>query len=110
NSGPPGASSGTNTATASWDAAAFFTPGNSASGSATYAFSALTVTDSLQGVLGVVTVPPGSATFTYSRTVNNAVGGQCQSIPNTATIVGTTHSASQTVTVCNTATGALTMG
>src|SRR5207248_324438 len=48
--------------------------------------------------------------FTYSRTVNNALGGTCKSYPNTAQIVQTGQPSSQTVTVCNTQTGALTMG
>ncbi len=53
---------------------------------------------------------PGLATFTYSRTVNNSAPGTCSSYDNTAKIVETGQTASQTVTVCNTNTGALTMG
>ena len=105
----PSVSSGTNTATATWNAATFFTPNSSASGSAAYAFASLTVTDSFKGTLGTVTIPPGSATFTYSRTVTVAPG-TCQNFDNTATIVQTNQSASKTVTACNTNTGALTMG
>jgi hypothetical protein len=70
----------------------------------------LTVTDTFKGTLGTVTIPPGSGTFTYSRTITNATGGTCQSYPNTATIVQTGLTSSQNVTVCNTATGGLTMG
>src|SRR5206468_4873318 len=54
--------------------------------------------------------PYASATYTYSHKVNNATGGQCLTYNNTATIVGTSQSANQSVTICNTATGALTMG
>lgn len=57
-----------------------------------------------------MTIPPGSATFTYLRTVNNSAPGTCTSYDNTATIVQTSQTASQTVTVCNINTGALTMG
>ena len=73
----------------------------------------MTVTDTFNNVtttLGIVTTPPGTATFTYSRTISNALGGTCKSYPNTAQIVQTGQSSSQTVTVCNTQTGALTMG
>ncbi len=107
----PSASSGTNTATASWSAGTYFTPSGSALGTANYTFAPLTVTDTFKGTLGTVTNPSGSTAFTYSRTVTNAAGGQCQSYPNTATINTTPNqSSSQTVTVCNTASGALTMG
>jgi hypothetical protein len=105
----PTAGSGINTATATWNAAAFFTPDGSASGTAGYAFAALTVTDTYKGALGTVTIPPGLGTFTYSRTVTVAPG-TCQNFDNTATIVETNQSASKTVTACNTNTGALTMG
>jgi hypothetical protein len=114
----PSSSSGTNKATGTWDAAASFTPDGSTYGTHAYAFSSLTVTDcfSKKGVtctpntLGTVTIPPGLATFTYSRTVTNASGGTCQEYDNTATITETNQSASKQVNVCNTKTGALTMG
>jgi hypothetical protein len=105
----PAAGSGINTAMATWNAAAFFTPDGSASGTAGYAFTTLTVTDTYKGALGTVTIPPGLGTFTYSRTVTVAPG-TCQNFDNTATIVETNQSASKTVTACNTNTGALTMG
>jgi hypothetical protein len=114
----PSVGSGMNTATASWSAATYFTTDGSASGNANYAFTSLTVTDCFgkkgatcaSNNLGTVTVPPGSATFTYSRTVSNALGGSCQEYDNTATITQTSQTANAVATVCNTATGALTMG
>lgn len=105
----PSAGSGINTAMATWNAAAFFTPDGSASGTAAYVFGSLTVTDTFKGALGTVTIPPGSATFTYSRTVT-VPPGTCQNFDNTATIVETNQTASKAVTACNTNTGALTMG
>ena len=108
--GTPTAASGSNNATATWDPALAFTTHGSGSGSAGYSFQSLTVTDTFAGTLGTILQPAASTTFTYSRTVNNAVGGQCASFPNTATITQTGQSSSQTATICNTATGALTMG
>lgn len=118
----PSPSSGTNTATASWDAAAAFTPTGSAQGTAGFAFGAPTtrinqtihVADSYAGPLGDVTAtdaqPFASKSFTYARTVNVPAFG-CVTYPNTATIVETGQSASQAVTVCGPIkTGALTMG
>lgn len=105
---------GINTATASWNKAAYFTPDASSSGSAGFAFSALTVTDAFNGgapvTLGTISVPAASTAFTDVHTVNNAAGGTCQSFTNVAALVPTNQTSSQTVTVCNTATGALTMG
>lgn len=106
----PSSYSGTNTATANWDAAAAFTPGGSTSGSAafTLAQSAATnkiahVTDTVGGNLGTVTAtdvePYSSGTFTYSRTVSG-VAGKCTIYDNTATITETGQSASKSVTVC----------
>ncbi len=72
------------------------------------------VTDSSAGTLGNVCQSDSSpTTFTYSRTV--AVPSGCVSYDNTATFttntLGTTGSASQTVTVCGPVkTGALTIG
>jgi hypothetical protein len=118
--------SGTNTATATWDGNASFTPTGSASGTAPFAFTTpantvnrtITVSDTYAGPLGSVTATdppatPASATFTYSRTI--AVVPNCVNYPNTATIVETGQSSSQRVTVCGAApvpgsTGALTMG
>jgi hypothetical protein len=110
-SGAP-AANGTNTAAASWNAATSFTSLGSASGQASYGFALLTVTDTFNGgtpkTLGSNLVPAASYTFTDSYTVTET-GGSCVTYPNTATIVNG-PSASQTVTVCNTKTGALTMG
>jgi hypothetical protein len=108
--GPPATTSGTNTATLTWDPAAAFTPNGTAAGTASYAFSALTVKDSYKGDLGTISTPAALTTYTYARTIKNATGGTCSSYDNTATIVETNQTASQTVTVCNTNTGALTIG
>src|SRR5262249_47760913 len=105
-SAAPTAGSGTNTGTATWNASTFFTPHGTAAGSAGYTFGSLTVTDTFKGTLGTVTIPPGSTSFNYSRTVT-VPPGTCQKFDNTATIVQTNQSSSQTVTACNTATGAL---
>lgn len=113
----PTASSGTNGGIASWDASTYHTVDGSASGMAAYAFSILSVTDcfSAKGTtctpnaLGTVTIPPGLATFTYARTVPAPIGGTCQEYDNTAT-TQSSQGASQQVNVCNTKTGALTMG
>jgi hypothetical protein len=127
----------TNTATATWTAATFFTPDGTNSGTAAYSFAAtngpttVTITDAFNGgaptTLGVInaltntvtslgsgvtlTSAPPKFTFTYSHVVN-ITAGTCGSIPNTATITGTglSSSVTVTVTVCNTKTGALTMG
>ncbi|MDP9263797.1 MAG: hypothetical protein M3O85_05695 [Acidobacteriota bacterium] len=109
----PSANSGVNTGSASWDSAAALTSGSSTSGTANYAFSNLTVKDTFNNsttTLGTVTVPSGTATYTYAHTI--AVPAfNCLSYTNTAVIVQTEQSASQTVTVCGPLkTGALTMG
>jgi len=105
----PSAYSGTNTATATWDAAAAFTPSGSASGSAVSTLGqvgstnkSIHVTDTLGGALGTVTgndtSPFASATFTYSKEFDNILG--CNDYDNTATITETEDSASKTVQVC----------
>jgi hypothetical protein len=112
----------TNTATATWDGAASFTPDGSASGTAAGSFgdptstshATITVTDSYAGTLGTLTAtssPPfASQTFTYSRTIPVPLLG-CLSYPNTARIVETGQSASQTVQVCGPSPiGGLTIG
>jgi hypothetical protein len=117
--------SGTNTATATWNKDAYYTPDGSASGTANFAFTTpttlvnqtVTVTDTFDGVtttLGTVTATDGtpyaSATFTYSHAVQVPTWN-CVSYTNRAVIVETGQSASQTVKVCGPAkTGALTMG
>ena len=79
---------------------------------APYAFALLTVTDTFNNgtpkVLGSKLVPAASYTYTDSYTVNET-GGSCVTYPNVASITGG-PSANASVTVCNTKTGALTMG
>jgi hypothetical protein len=116
----------TNTATATWDKAAFFTPDASSQGTASGAFNTPTTrssqtvnitdtftngTPSALGMLTATDVQPFAAkSFAYSRTVTIPQFG-CVSYPNTATITETGQSAGQTVTVCGTAkTGARTVG
>jgi hypothetical protein len=102
--------SGTNTATAAWNKATFFTPDGSASGTAAFVFGApttikddsVTVTDSLKGSLGSCSISTSPCTFTYSLSFSG-VGGTGTSYANTVTFktdtTGTTGSASQTAKV-----------
>jgi hypothetical protein len=132
----PTAVSGTNTATATWDATAAHTVHSSATGTAGYTFPTLTSTDNVQdsanpggctATLGTVSVTtttvnptpgcgitnltsPSWGVFTYSITDTNSSPGTCTSFNNTAQITGGSSSNQVTVTVCNTNTGALTMG
>ena len=122
----PESAAGTNTATATWNAATSYTPTGTANGTAPVAFTTptttvnktITVTDTFNGgtasTLGYVTAtdaePYASKTFTYPRTISNTTGGQCQAYDNTATITQTSQSDSETVTICNTATGGKTIG
>ncbi len=123
-----------NTATATWDGTKFHTPDSSMTGGASFVFNSgaagnptnvnqtITVTDcfnspcppgtltTLGTLTGTTTPPFASATYTYSHTVPNSAPGTCTSYPNTATITQTGQNSSQNVTVCNTNTGALTMG
>jgi hypothetical protein len=114
------AATGTNYVTITWNAATAFTSVGSASANKSYAFAPLTVTDTFgsgsPATLGTISVPAASTKFTDTKTLS-PVGGTCQSVSNTATISplgqiapGSTTSAGVTVTACNTATGALTMG
>jgi hypothetical protein len=106
--------SGTNTATATWNKDTYFTPNGSASGTAGFSFTTptttvnktVTVTDTFNGsttTLGTVTAtdsaPFASKTFNYSRTVPMPTFG-CKSYPNTAKILETGQTANQNVTVC----------
>jgi hypothetical protein len=103
--------SGTNTATATWDAAKYSTPSGSASGSAGFAFTTPTtlidesvdVSDSLYGDLGTVSYDQAPKDLTYSLTFTG-VAGECKTFDNTATFTtndtGATGSASQEVEVC----------
>jgi len=122
----PSPSSGNNTATATWDPAAYFTPHGSASGLAGFAFTTpttlinqtVTVQDTFNGTtttLGTTpaatdTQPFTSETFTYARSIVVPAFG-CLSYLNTAKIGQTGQSASQTVTVCGPVnSGALSKG
>ena len=125
----PSSSAGTNTATAAWDKTAASTPDGSASGQASFAFNDgsagnptrvnqnITVTDTFNGVtttLGTLTAtdssPFASATYTYPHTVR-VPQFNCVRFTNTAVIVETGQSGSQTVEICGPArTGALTIG
>ncbi len=106
----PTSYSGKNTATATWDKAAAFTPGGSATGTASFTLSQLGttnktvhVTDSYGGDLGTVTAsdaaPFARASFTYDRK-ESGVAGTCTKYDNTATITETQQSAAQSVTLC----------
>ncbi len=117
-SSAPSQASGTNTATAAWDAAKYSTPDASAAGQAGAAFSSpttvtnqmITVVDSQAGTLGTVTAtdsPPYTKTFTYMKTFSSPASG-CTTVNNTATITETGQTAKRSVKVCNS--GALTMG
>jgi large repetitive protein len=126
-SSAPTATSGTNTATVTWDATAAHTPTGSASGTAGFAFTTPTstlnktihVTDSFNGgtgtALGTVTgsdagAPYAPTTFLYPRTIPVPATG-CVTYPNTARITETGQTASASVVVCGPSkTGALTMG
>ena len=119
-SGVPPATNGINTATATWNAAAYFTPSGSKSGTAGFSFIGpggatfpLTVTDTFNNgsptTLGTISLPIATKTYTYNRTVTPAAG-TCHDYPNTVKIAQTGQTADLTVTACNTNTGALTMG
>ena len=116
----------TNTATATWNKATYFTPNGTATGEKTFQFTAptttvnktVTVTDTFNGgspqTLGTVTAtdaePWASATFNYARSIPVPTWN-CVFYTNTAKIVETGQSASQTVKVCGPAkTGALSKG
>jgi hypothetical protein len=114
--------SGTNTATATWDGDASFTPNSSASGTAGYAFVTPTtqvhgiidVIDTFAGELGSVTAtddaPYARATYTYERTVE-LPQFDCIVVDNTATITTTGQSADASATLCGPKkTGARTIG
>lgn len=116
------AATGTNYVTITWNAATAFTTTGSASANKSYAFAPLTVTDTFGSgspvTLGTIPVPTATTKFTDTKTLS-PIGGSCTSVTNTATItptgqiinVGLGYTTAQaTVTACNTATGALTMG
>jgi hypothetical protein len=115
----PSLSSGTNTATATWDSTTSHTPDGSAMGTAGFTFSdgssgnpkrvsqVVTVTDTFNGgaptTLGTLTAsdstPFTAATYVYSHTLSG-VSGKCTGHPNTAKLIETGQIASATVTVC----------
>lgn len=121
----PSPAAGTNTATATWDGAAFFTTASSATGKASVDFATatpattdevVTVTDTLQGTLGTLdgSTAQNPTVFTYS-VEQTAPDGSCATYPNTATVttvrsvsegillsqqVVTLDSASATATLC----------
>ncbi len=108
----PSSLSGTNTATATWDAATYKTPSGTASGTATADFDTPTskvdecveVTDTLAGTLGTVCVgdPAGDFTFTYSKSFSPIDCGTFD-YDNTAAFTtnntGATGSDTETVTI-----------
>ncbi len=126
----PGSSSGTHTVTASWNKDTHRTPTGQVSASAGYDFSnsaagrvvhvndKVTVTDSFDGkttTLGTVTAtlaqPYAPMTFTYTKSIPAASG--CLDYVNTARIVQTGQTATQTVKVCGASSsksGALSKG
>jgi large repetitive protein len=100
---------GVNTATATWDQTAYLTPSGSAVSSAEFALvqneatnKTVNITDTLVGSLGSVTAteeaPFATGTFTYQQ-IFPGVAGTSTTYDNTATIVETDQSASQTVKV-----------
>jgi len=116
--------SGTNTATAAWDAAAAHTPNGSASGDAGFNFANATVNaidecvtvkddkgtpanTSDDVTLGTVCVvgDPNPKVFSYSLTFTGPAAGTCANFTNTAKFTtndtSATGSASATVSVCS---------
>jgi hypothetical protein len=112
-------------------------PGTPTPGTAGYTFPTLTITDVVQvttanpagctATLGTVNATtttvnptptcgithlasPSWGVFTYSITDPNSSPGTCTTYTDTAAITGGPSSNTVTVTVCNTGTGALTMG
>ena len=102
---------GTNTATATWDAATYFTPSGTTSGQANTNLTLkdetnrkITVVDDKTDPLNPVTLGTsdyyaGPFVFTYSLD-KQGVAGTCTDYTNTAVIDETEQSDSQTVTVC----------
>jgi hypothetical protein len=97
-SSEPSPAAGTNTATATWDDAAYFTLADHATGTASVDFSTVepsttdqvvTVTDTLGGVLGTLDAgdeaTENPTVFTYS-VEQTAPEGTCTTYPNTASV------------------------
>lgn len=112
--GVTASSTGTNTATISWDKSSINSPNNMATATADFDFTAdptvvgdcTTVSDTLKGSLGTVCA---THTFNYSLTLNVPATG-CTTYNNTAseTTSGTSDSAS--VEVCRTNSNGFTIG
>jgi len=118
-----------NTATATWDKVAYFTPTGSATGTATFQFTApttlvdkiVTITDTFDGdttklgeLIATDNPPFASGLYKYPHTVDVPTWN-CVPYDNTAKIIGDNAAVldqdSKTVTVCGPIrTGALTMG
>ena len=119
----PSSSSGTNTATATWDGSAANTPHSSKTGTATFDFAnvspselhkTITVTDTFNGTLVTLgTVTYGSTTlsavYTYAHTVP-VPANSCHNYDNRAQITETGQYKDKRVTVCGRITGGLTIG
>jgi large repetitive protein len=115
--GATASTTGTNTATATWDASSWFGTDGSAEGSKAFDFAAatpsvtdgsVTVTDSQYDLTEggtkstVVQAKDGRRTFTYSM-VRGGTAGECTTYPNTATITepdGDKLSDSRSVELC----------
>lgn len=107
------ATDSTNTATATWTKATYHTPGDTASGSADFAFGdptnvideCIEVIDTFGGTFGSVCVGDANPyIFTYTKSFASTTVGQCEDYTNTATFTtndtGSSGSAIATVTVC----------
>jgi hypothetical protein len=103
----PTSSSGTATATVTWDPTIAGTTDSSASSNANFAFATtttngtVTVTDTFQettNTLGTASTSTSPKTFQYSRTVK--IGTSCQTYTNTAQIVETGQTTSASVQAC----------
>jgi hypothetical protein len=92
----PAPAAGTNTATASWDGAAYFTTQSQATGTANVDFATVTpsttnqvvtVTDTLEGDLGTLdgATADNPTVFTYA-VEQTAPDGSCATFPNTASV------------------------
>ncbi|MEY2818178.1 MAG: hypothetical protein RL275_1641, partial [Chloroflexota bacterium] len=101
----------TNTATITWDKNAASTPDDTASGTKEFTLTkdktknqTVNVTDTFAGDLGTVTAvdttPYTTQTFEYARSINPPSNKICETYDNTATIVETGQSDSETVQVC----------
>ena len=110
----PAPTKGTNTATATWNGATYFTPNATASGTAAADFADVSpsvtdeqasVVDSVVGTLGTLDAreDPNPKVFTYTVD-RSGVAGTCTTYDNTATVTAndsaSTTSSSKSVVVC----------